>query len=276
MPTHIFARARQRDPSLTGQDIAEVYGAVSRAIDTGEYSDVFEGKHGKVAREIFAELTDRQVPPKEHLGEFFDGKPITPAWSRRKKLAADALFNGKQSHVIEGGDNAPDVFSKTIRLAAGLKTESDGNNDVDRFVDIFTGTIAKTNSNAFRKMRVEVHLDRSFRETVGPKRSASAAAYNPATNTLYLNFDRINETNIADVLVHESGHFAETFALGTDFTQQEWGRLGHDKRKAFFSQLTGNAYNGSESALLNDAEVRSEWVAYQFARVVRGESVDDV
>ncbi len=141
-----------------------------------------------------------------------------------------------------------------------------------RFVTDFTRRVSNMNRSAFEAMEVQSMSQADWDATpdLANFTPDSAAAYNPATNTLYLNRDKTKGEDIVNALVHEMGHFAEKFALGEEFTQREWEKLTDDQRRASFAQyapqfppLTG---------LVGDKRARAEWVAMQFARVVRGDT----
>src|SRR5699024_3240232 len=96
----------------------------------------------------------------------------------------------------------------------------------------------------------------------------SGAAYNPGSNTLYINGDRIQGGEMVPHLVHEMGHFAEKFYLGDEFTQQQWEQLTDEQRAQAWEQYSGEEADGAE--LIGNRQARSEWVSFQIARVLRG------
>jgi hypothetical protein len=130
----------------------------------------------------------------------------------------------------------------------------------------------RANPKAFAEMKVVV-LDNaqwSESEALNLKAPNSAGAYYQETNTLYINSDKANADNIGSVFTHEAGHFAERFGLGEEFTQREWESLTDEQRSAAWQQYSKKKIDGAK--LKNSPRARSEWVAMQFARVVRGET----
>lgn len=74
-------------------------------------------------------------------------------------------------------------------------------------------------------------------------------------------------------LVHETGHFADDLILPPEVTQGAWARLTHEQRLSSWRQyLRDPDAQMDPQELLDNKAARREWVAFQFARVVRGES----
>ena len=105
-------------------------------------------------------------------------------------------------------------------------------------------------------------------EHAGQRRSL-----NQETNTLYLNHEKLTRENLPSAIIHEAGHFAEKFYLGKEFTKGEWESLTDAQRQAAFKGYSGQEPTFNETlGLKADEHARAEWVAMQFARVVRGET----
>lgn len=172
--------------------------------------------------------------------------------------------------AIPRGSNSPKTFIETVAKASGLKAKD----KATRFMADFVPRLHKANATAFKDMEVHVlnqsEWDATAKEPVKP----SAAAYDPETNTLFINSDKVKGNDGVDVVsavVHESGHFAEKFALGEAMTQREWEKLTHEQRRQAWKDYRGEDAT-DPVALLKNRRARAEWVAMQFARVIRGET----
>ena len=170
--------------------------------------------------------------------------------------------------AIARGTNTPSTTLNIIAQSAGLKSDDRAH----KFLARFLGRIGKSNPTAFNAMEVHVLNQKEWdaHPEVGSRAPDSAGAYNPSTNTLYLNSDKNLGEAVVDTIVHEAGHFAEKYVLGEKFTQGEWEKLSFDQRAEAAKQYFGKDHDGTD--LLNNRQARSEWVAMQFARVVRGET----
>ncbi len=184
---------------------------------------------------------------------------------------APANTGAGKAPSIARGKNTPATFLNTAVRAAGLKK----GDRASKFLTDFSGRMSKMNPKAFAEMEVYELTDEEWKrhESLGSRTPDSAGAYDSSTNTLYINTTKSRGEEIVNTIVHEAGHFAEKFALGEDFTQREWEKLTPDQRVAAFQQYTGNAVvSGGSGDLTNNKRARAEWVAMQFARVVRGET----
>lgn len=166
--------------------------------------------------------------------------------------------------------NTPKAFVDTIAKSAKVAPSS----KQGKFLTDFATRLHRAAPEAFEGMKVVVRPDAEWQSGEQTRKLADrSGAYNPEENTLYLNADKVTPENIANVVVHEAGHFAEKFYLGEEFTQGEWEKLTPDQRVAAFQQYTGNAVvSGGSGDLTNNKRARAEWVAMQFARVVRGDT----
>ncbi|MDR1280815.1 MAG: hypothetical protein LBK99_08335 [Opitutaceae bacterium] len=173
--------------------------------------------------------------------------------------------------VIARGENKPAHFVKTLTKAVGLK----GSDKASRFLMDFAPRLHRANAEAFEQMEVHaLNNEQWAKAEIGRATHNSAAAYNQKTNTLYVNSDRVRDgASLVEAVVHEAGHFAERFALGEDFAQKQWDSLTAEQRNASLAEYLGRPVNakdwGAPDAYDN---ARSEWVAFQFARVVRGDT----
>jgi predicted RNA methylase len=199
----------------------------------------------------------------------------TPAPAGSEGAAAPAAPARKPVKVpppaLARGSTTGEVFARTAIKAAKLKAKD----KPARFLMEFANRLARGNRDALSKMEVHVRTQAEWDadERTGVFTPDSAGAYDPDTNTLYLNSDRLTADNVASVIVHESGHFAEQFALGEAFTQRQWESLDHWSRVKAKQEYDGRASLDEDiDALKKDRRARAEWVAMQFARVVRGET----
>lgn len=175
--------------------------------------------------------------------------------------------------AVARGKNKPATFISTVAKASGLKAKD----KATRFLTDFAPRLHRANPTAFQAMEVHVlnQAEWDAHPRVGAETPDSSAAYNPTENTLYLNSDKMKGPDGVDAIsaiVHESGHFAEQFALGESMTQREWEKLTHDQRRAAWREYAGADFDGDAVRLIKDRRARAEWVAMQFARVVRGET----
>ena len=194
------------------------------------------------------------------LGTVPEDQPSTPA--------------APKAPAVARGTNKPAKFIQAVSQASGLKAKD----KATRFLQDFAPRLHKANPKAFEGMEVHVlnQAEWSANERTGAQTPDSAAAYNPETNTLYFNSDKMTANDGADAIsavVHEAGHFAEKFALGEEFTQREWLKLKPEQRIAAWNQYTnGDRSIQPDRGLQYDKRARAEWVAMQFARVVRGDT----
>lgn len=139
------------------------------------------------------------------------------------------------------------------------------------FISELMKKLEASNPIDFAKMDVRV-VDS---ENMPGKLRNRAAAYDRTANVIYLNKEMAaNEKDgVIPALVHEVGHFAERFVIGDDFAQAQWESLSDKQREAAWEQYTGRPIRLHESFQLKyNAAARSEWVAMQFARVLRGDT----
>lgn len=170
---------------------------------------------------------------------------------------------------IPKGKNTPLELSRAIHNTVGLQ---DGTKESE-FIQQFSKRLQKMNPTAFKDMEVQVLNGPEWIEAMSARSSSprGAAAYEPGRNILWLNKEKLTPDSISDVFVHESGHFAEKFALGEAFTQGEWESLTDAQREAAAREYDPkDTRTGSD--LRSDKGARAEWVAFQFSRVVRGDT----
>jgi hypothetical protein len=172
--------------------------------------------------------------------------------------------------AIKRGSNTPTETLKAVTKASGIKPGGRAHG----FLTQFLGKVNQSNPKAFKDMEVHVLNQEQWdaHPELGSKTPTSSGAYDAHTNTLYLNSDKSKGDAIVNTVVHESGHFAEKFALGEKFAQSQWKKIGHEQRVQARKDYDGVDMSNEEQSLLNDRRSRSEWVAMQFARVVRGET----
>jgi N12 class adenine-specific DNA methylase len=188
--------------------------------------------------------------------------------------APKAPPSAAKAPAVARGTNKPATFIKAVAQASGIKDKD----KATRFLQDFAPRLHRANPKAFEDMEVHVlnQAEWNAHPNTGAQTPDSAAAYNPETNTLYFNSDKMKANDGADAIsavVHEAGHFAEKFALGEEFTQREWLKLKPEQRIAAWNQYTGGDRSiQPDRGLQYDKRARAEWVAMQFARVVRGET----
>jgi 2'-5' RNA ligase len=172
--------------------------------------------------------------------------------------------------AIPRGSNTPARFAQVATQAAGLKNSDTG----AKFLRDFAPRLQKANPKAFADMEVNVLTDAEWKAhpSLSKSNPDSAAAFNIDRNILHLNADKVQGgQKIAEAIVHEAGHFAEFFALGEEFTQQQWESLTDEQR-----QDAAKSYDWKDERpgtdLKTDRRARAEWVAMQFTRVITGDT----
>ncbi len=174
------------------------------------------------------------------------------------------------ARIVARGANTPAEFVRSVAKATKLKASD----PAAKVLMDFAPRLARLAPTEFAQMEVNALTGEQWAASPETSRMTpdSAAAYDPTTNTLYLNTDKLKTAeDIVSAVVHESGHFAERFGLGTDFTQAQWESLTDGQREAAARQYDENNVDLGED-LKNDPRARAEWVAMQFARVVRGDT----
>lgn len=227
-----------------------------------------------------AERAIRAYESKQSGAAPFSPPPVAPSDKPRKSPTPTPapVPAAAKPPTIARGTNKPQTFVSAVSKASGLK----GKDKAVKFLTDFAPRMHKANAKAFEEMEVHVlSADEWKANTATSTRTPdSAAAYNPETNTLYFQADKMRDPETAvSAVVHEMGHFAEKFALGEEFTQREWEKLTDNQRldayEAYSGRGTFSVKGGATAAfgtLKNDKRARAEWVAMQFARVVRGET----
>jgi N12 class adenine-specific DNA methylase len=239
-----------------------------------------------VSRKVFAKVTGVKLPSgitasKKAYADWKESKakptaaPTAPApvknSAKPEQVAPDMSKKTKKvstSKVLTRGTAKPAAAVKFVLESSTVKpTDRAG-----RFVQDFVGRLHKMNPAAFEGM--EVHslsqADWDAHAELGQRTPDSAGAFDQHSNTLYLNRDKTQGEAIVNAFVHEMGHFAEKFALGEEFTNKEWRKLDEVQRQKAAEAYDPNNRKGRE--LIDDKKARSEWVAMQFARVVRGDT----
>lgn len=229
-----------------------------------------------------SELLDvvKQFPSAQAAAGSTNTKPISQpkpesgpkGATKNPQTSAPAGNSSVKAPAIARGSNTADHFAATISKSAGLKQGSAEH----RVVAGFSQKMAKFNVKAFRDMEVHTLSQKEWdsHKVLGKHTPDSAGAYDADSNTLYLNTDKSSGKEIVNTLVHEAGHFAEKFALGEAFTQREWEKLTPAQREEAIMQYAPRPNRPRSEMKLdkNDKRARAEWVAMQFARVVRGDT----
>lgn len=172
--------------------------------------------------------------------------------------------------IVARGANTPAEFVKQVAASTGLK----GSDAPLRATLDLAARLNRAAPEAFRGMEVFALSDAEWaaNPNLSTQTPDSAAAYNPETNTLYLRTERVKEpTALVSALVHESGHFAERFALPEALVAREWAKLDDAQIEQAAADYNANDQR-SAAEIRKDARARSEWVAQQFARVVAGKA----
>ncbi len=181
------------------------------------------------------------------------------------------VFDTRQpAPIVARGANKPAEFVRAIGAAVGMT----GSDRPLRAVADLAVRLHRAAPANFEAMEVNALSEAEWKANpaTGSMTPDSAAAYNPETNTLFLRTERLKDsTALVSALVHESGHFAERFALPEALIAREWAKLDD----AQIEQAAAD-YNPSDArtaaAIRQDPRARSEWVAQQFARVVAGKA----
>ncbi len=228
----------------------------------------------KAAKLVAPEIqTEKAKPAQDAIGKkvvraALDAQDARAAEAKKK---ADAAKVELPSPIVARGKNKPAEFVRAVVKATGLK----GTSQAAKFLMDFAPRLHRANPDAFSQMEVHALTGEQWKENdaTRQKTSDSSAAYNPETNTLFLHIDRLkgDPEKIASAIVHEAGHFAEKFALGEAFTQAQWESLKDSQREKAAREYRNDDHR-TGAVLKNDPKARAEWVAMQFARVVRGDT----
>ena len=202
------------------------------------------------------------------------GKPITQGSESGAGNASNPRSGAETplapAPVIARGKNSPASFTKAVTTAANIKASD----KAGRFLADFSRRLHKAAPTAFADMEVHVLTQEQWdaHKDIGRKTPNSAGAYDQNTNTLYINASKSSGDSVVNTIVHEAGHFAEKFYLGEKFTQGEWEKLTHEQRQEAWHEYAPKEIDRGEKDLQTSKLSRSEWVAMQFARVVRGDT----
>lgn len=182
----------------------------------------------------------------------------------------DSLQVAAPAPIVARGANTPAEFVKQIAASTGLK----GSDAPLRATLDLAVRLNRAAPDAFRQMEVFALSESEWaaNPNLAAQTPESAAAYNPETNTLYLRTERVKEpTALVSAFVHESGHFAERFALPETVIAREWAKLDDAQIEQAAADYNPNDQR-SAAEIRKDPRARSEWVAQQFARVVAGKA----
>lgn len=175
----------------------------------------------------------------------------------------------------KGKPNTPARFLAAVTKAGGIKPSD----KAGKFLADFSRRLHKAAPEAFEGMQIRVVAEQDWQSDSELARLVpdAHAAFSGPNNTLFIREGRVNADNIASVIVHEAGHFADHFYLGRDFTRTEWEKLDVNQRIAAGEQYLGRKMRDDEVATMSSNprvadRMRAEWVAMQFARVVRGDT----
>lgn len=187
---------------------------------------------------------------------------------------APAKTGAGKPPLIAAGENTPANFHAGVSQAVGVKAGSKAH----KFLADFSRRLHRAAPAAFEMMEVRVlnQAEWDADARVGAFTPDSAGAFDPGSNTLYINSDKSKGNAVMNTIVHEAGHFAEKYALGDEFTQKQWEMLKPEQRAEAAKQYLQREMTAEEVAAFGDGKgdtrARREWVAMQFARVVRGET----
>lgn len=200
------------------------------------------------------------------------GKPITQGPESGAGSAPNPRSGAETplapAPVVARGQNNPASFTKAVTTAAKNKAGDRASKAVASWAKI----LHRANPKAFGEMEVHALTQAQWdaHEQTGVYTPDSAGAYDPSTNTLYINADKSSGEQIVNTIVHEGGHFAEKFYLGEEFTFQEYKKLTSDQRHEAMSEYLGRPATMADWAAPGAVNrARSEWVTMQIARVVK-------
>jgi len=207
----------------------------------------------------------------ERMAELAD---TYPEWAAAAENEKEAQAPAQAPRILPKGQATPAAATRFIAGQSNIK----GSDRAGRFLADFTGRMHRMNKETFEQLEIRSlsQAEWDSDSELHTRTPDSAAAYDPRTNILYLNRDQTQGESVIDAFVHEMGHFAEQFALSTDFTQAEWKKLNIQDRIAAKEQYLERKLTAQEvrdfGTGFDDFRSRSEWVAMQFARVVRGQT----
>ena len=219
--------------------------------------------------------SDPGMPPEKPEAPKVAGSPEDDKKAEGVLKKIDGIFERLKTGrvpVIPHGENTPQRLVKSAIDAISASPEV--KQKIAGGLAEFARRLHAAVPEHFGNMEVHVMGKAEWKahSALGQQVPDSAAAYDPHSNTLYLNSDKLTPENLASAVVHEGGHFAEKFFLGDKFTQSQWEALTHEQRQAAAEQAKKGLGDQSPEVLKNDARARSEWVAMQWSRVLRGDT----
>jgi len=274
-PTKAEVEASLADARLKGQQtkspqrrkkMAQIIQLRQKQLATGKYREAVENG---LAEQPSPNGQDQKVPTEAPQGQVGGQKPASV--NVRSGAGTSVTSLDVKEPAISRGSNTPAKLAQVASQVAGLKE----NDAAAKFLRDFAPRLHNANPAAFADMELNVLTDAEWKThpSLSKSNPNSPAAFNVGKNILYLNSDKVKGGEaIAEAIVHEAGHFAEIFALGEAFTQQQWESLTDLQREdSARSYSWDDGRTGAE--LKDDRRARAEWVAMQFTRVVKGDTV---
>lgn len=272
LPTQLKPSQNEYSPAKV--DKARKFEGGDRSILVSSDNHVVDGHHQWVAA-----LHDSPTTPMKVIRIDEPAKTLIPKIhefpSAETAGGSKPVATPERAPDIKRGENSPQALMMTALDAANIPLGGRAKSPIAAVIGEIARRLHAAAPEAFRNMETHVLTPEEWKadKNLRTKTPDSAAAYDPHTNTLYLNSGKLTAETLASAIVHEAGHFAEAMFLGPEFTQQEWEKLKPDQRVAAYQQYTRNALTaGAAGDLTHNKRARSEWVAMQFARVVRGDT----
>jgi hypothetical protein len=252
-----------------------------RAILVSSDGHVVDGHHQWMAKLTDDPNTPMRVirlgaPIRELLpaiGEFPSVKAAAGATKPDFQSATQQLdqvgVSTKSQAAWKASPTTPAGFVKQIAKAAKLKAGS----RTQKFLTDIATRLNRAAPEAFAAMQIQVLSDAEWaaNAALSSRTPDSAGAFHQEANTMFIRASTATPETIVNTIVHEAGHFAEKFYLGEGFTKAEWAKLTREQRLEAATAYDP-AYRDAKHDVIDDRQARAEWVAMQFARVVRGDT----
>lgn len=141
------------------------------------------------------------------------------------------------------------------------------------FVKNFFERLRAASPEAFARLTIRALDEAQWRVVMPAAMQDRVAVYHYGRGMIYFRQGdpRLDSSTVVSFLVHEAGHFADDFYIPKAVSQEAWERLSHEQRLRVWQDYTGSVEPVSEAALKENVAAKREWVAYQFARLVRGD-----
>lgn len=230
-----------------------------------------QGPEGEIAPEVepaaeeipppLSEATPLEMAQRIVAGESESEilRNVSPEIAERVRAGVTAALAETEPDLPRPKNTPRAVFDT---LSTRFKPTKKGKKALQDYVKL----MKRFNPEAFEGMRIEIvdGMPEGVRD--------SPAVYSPERNALVIDAKAPENQGdgIIRTLVHESFHFAEKFAGVEDVVKSEWSKLDDKQRADSWFEYAKERVDGA--TLRDNPTARSEWFAFQGARVLRGDT----